>query len=161
MRHSSKYQRQKIKYRLQFSCSVMSDSATPWTAARQASLSITNSQSLPKLMSNVEKAMATHSSTLAWKIPGTGEPGGLPTMASHRVRHDWRDLAAAAPPPGPLNQWCHPVILSSTVPFSSCPQSFPASRSFHMSQLFAWGGQSVGFSASYQSFQWTPRTEHL
>ena len=147
MRHSSKYQRPKIKYRLQFSCSVMSDSVTPWTAALQASLSITNSRSLPKLMSNVEKAMATHSSTLAWKIPGIGEPGGLPTMGSHRVRHDWRDLAAAAPP-CPLNQWCHPVILSSVIPFSSCPQSFPASRSFHMSQLFAWGGQSVGFSAS-------------
>ena len=39
--------------------------------------------------------MATHSSVLAWRIPGTGEPGGLPTMGSHRVRHDWSDLAAA------------------------------------------------------------------
>ena len=40
--------------------------------------------------------MATHSSVLAWRIPGTGEPGGLPSMGSHRVRHDWSDLAAAA-----------------------------------------------------------------
>ena len=40
--------------------------------------------------------MATHSSVLAWRIPGTGEPGGLPSLGSHRVRHDWRDLAAAA-----------------------------------------------------------------
>ena len=40
--------------------------------------------------------MATHSSVLAWRIPGTGEPGGLPSMESHRVRNDWRDLAAAA-----------------------------------------------------------------
>ena len=40
--------------------------------------------------------MATHSSVLAWKIPGTGEPGRLPSMGSHRVRHDWNDLAAAA-----------------------------------------------------------------
>ena len=39
--------------------------------------------------------MATHSSVLAWRIPGTGEPGGLPSMGSHRVGHDWRDLAAA------------------------------------------------------------------
>ena len=39
--------------------------------------------------------MATHSSTLAWRIPGTGEPGGLPSMGSHRVRHDWSDSAAA------------------------------------------------------------------
>ena len=43
-----------------------------------------------------EKAMAPHSSTLAWRIPGIGEPGGLPSMGSHRVGHDWCDLAAAA-----------------------------------------------------------------
>jgi len=40
--------------------------------------------------------MATHSSVIAWRIPGTGEPGGLPSMGSRRVRHDWSDLAAAA-----------------------------------------------------------------
>ena len=50
--------------------------------------------------------------------------------------------------PCPLNQWCHPTISSSVIPFSSCPQSFPASGSFPMSQLFAWGGQSIGASAS-------------
>ena len=44
----------------------------------------------------LEKEMATHSSVLAWRIPGTGEPGGLLSMGSHRIRHDWRDLAAAA-----------------------------------------------------------------
>ena len=44
----------------------------------------------------LEKKMATHSSILAWRIPGTEEPGGLPSMGSHRVGHDWRDLAAAA-----------------------------------------------------------------
>ena len=44
----------------------------------------------------LEKKMATHSSVLSWRIPGTGEPGGLPSMGSHRVRHDWSDLAAAA-----------------------------------------------------------------
>ena len=43
----------------------------------------------------LEKEMATHSSVLAWRVPGTGEPGGLPSMGSHRVRHDWSDLAAA------------------------------------------------------------------
>ena len=43
--------------------------------------------------------MATHSSVLAWRIPGTGEPGGLPSMGSHRIRHDWSDLATAAAPP--------------------------------------------------------------
>ena len=40
----------------------------------------------------LEKEMATHSSVLAWRIPGTGEPGGLPSMGSHRVGHDWSDL---------------------------------------------------------------------
>ena len=48
----------------------------------------------------------------------------------------------------PSTQWCHPNISSSVVPFSPCPQSFPASRSFQMSQLFASGGQSTGVSAS-------------
>ena len=47
----------------------------------------------------------------------------------------------------PSSQWCHPAISSSAVPFSSCPQSLPASESFPMSQLFAWMGQSTGVSA--------------
>ena len=61
----------------------------------------------------------------------------------------------------PLSQWCHPAILSSVVSFSSCPQSLPASKSFPMSQLFAWGGQSTGVSASVsfppkKSQGWSP-----
>ena len=48
----------------------------------------------------------------------------------------------------PLSQWCHPAISSSAVPFYSLPQSLPASESFPMSQLFTWGGQSIGVSAS-------------
>ena len=68
--------------------------ATPWITARQASLSITNSDSRPS------------------------------------------------------SQWYHPAISSSVVPFSSCPQSLPASESFPMSQLVPWGGQSTGVSAS-------------
>ena len=51
------------------------------------------------------------------------------------------------PNPCPSSQWCHPTISSSVIPFS-CPQSFPASGSFPMSQLFASGGQSIGVSAS-------------
>ena len=47
----------------------------------------------------------------------------------------------------PSSRWCHPAISSSVVPFSSCPQSLPASESFPMSQLFVWGGQSIGVSA--------------
>ena len=71
--------------------------AIPWIAARQASLSIINSQS---------------------------------------------SLNSC-----PLSRWCHPAISSSVVPFSSFPQSLPASESFPTSQLFAWGGQSIGVSA--------------
>ena len=52
------------------------------------------------------------------------------------------------PNPCPLSQWCHPTISFSVVPFSSCPQSFPASGSFQISQLFASGGQRTGVSAS-------------
>ena len=70
---------------------------TPWIAACQASLSITNSRSSLKLTS--------------------------------------------------ISRWCHPAISSSAVPFSSCPQSFPAPKSFPVSQLFAWCGQSTGVSA--------------
>ena len=69
-----------------------------------------------------------------------------------------RELQHARPPcPSPTpgvhpnscasSRWCHPAISSSIVPFSSCPQSLPASESFPMSQLFAWGGQSIGVSA--------------
>ena len=56
----------------------------------------------------------------------------------------------------PLCRWCHPTILSSVVPFSSCPQSFPASGSFPVSQISASGGQSIG---SF-SFNISPSSEH-
>ena len=61
----------------------------------------------------------------------------------------------------PSSQWCHPPISSSVVPFSSCPQSLPASEAFPMSQLFAWGGQSTGASAlasflPKKSQDWSP-----
>ena len=58
----------------------------------------------------------------------------------------------------PSSQWCHPSISSSVVPFSSCPQSLPASESFPMSQLFAWGGQSTGVSfLSMCKLAWSQR----
>jgi len=55
----------------------------------------------------LEKKMATHSSVLAWRIPGTGDPGGLPSMGSHRVRHDWSELAAAAAASRGQIHWNH------------------------------------------------------
>ena len=61
----------------------------------------------------------------------------------------------------PLSQWCHPTISSSVILFSSCPQSFPASGSFQMNQLFKSGDQSIGVSASISVFpmntqHWSP-----
>jgi len=61
----------------------------------------------------------------------------------------------------PLSQWCHPAISSSIIPISSCPQSFPASGSFPMSQFLTSGGQSIGASVQHQSFQWLFGTNFL
>ena len=66
----------------------------------------------------LEKEMATHSSVLAWRIPGTGEPGGLLSIGSHRVRHDRSDLAAAA-----HNQPPFPAFTTSPWAIASCFQS--------------------------------------
>ena len=73
-------------------------------------------------------------------------------LRSHGLQH--ARLPCPSPSPGvcsnsrPLSRWCHPTISSSLIPLSSCLQSFPASRAFPMSQLFASGGQSIGASAS-------------
>ena len=65
------------------------------------------------------------------------------------------------PNPCPFSRWCHPTILSSVVPLSSCPQSFPASGSFPMSQLFTSGGHSIGVSASASVLPMNTRTDLL
>ena len=84
------------------------------------------------------------------------------TLRSHESQH--ARLPCPSPTPGDYSnpcsssRWCHPAISSSIVPFS-CPQSLPASGSFIVSQLFAWGGQSIGVSASALVLRWTPRTE--
>ena len=75
-----------------------------------------------------------------------------PTLWPHELQH--ARPPCPSPTPGghwdsrPSSQWCHPAISSSVIPFFSCPQSLPASESFPMSQLFTWGGQSIGVSAS-------------
>ena len=72
------------------------------------------------------------------------------SLRPHESQHAWPPCPS--PTPGvysdsrPSSRWCHPAISSSVVPFSSCPQSLPASESFPMSQLFTWGGQSTGVS---------------
>jgi len=59
----------------------------------------------------------------------------------------------------PLSRWSHPTISSCVIPFCFCLQSFLASGSFQMSKYFTSGGQNIGVSVQYQSFQWTPRTD--
>ena len=85
------------------------------------------------------------------------------TLQHHELQHA-RPLCPS-PTPGvhsnscALSRWCHPAISSSVIPFSSCPQSLPASEAFPMSQLFAWGGQSIGISASVlpmNTQDWSP-----
>ena len=75
-----------------------------------------------------------------------------PTLRPHELQHARPPCPSPSPRvypnPCPLSWWCHPTISSTVIPFSSCPQSFPASGSFQMSQLFASGGQSIGVSAS-------------
>ena len=74
------------------------------------------------------------------------------SLRPHELQHTKPPCPSSAPGvhsnSHPLSQWCHPAISSSVIPFSSCPLSLPASESFPMSQLFEWGGQSTGVSAS-------------
>ena len=75
-----------------------------------------------------------------------------PTLRPHESQHAGPPCPSPTPRvypnPCPSSQWCHPAISASVVPFSSCPQSLPTSGSYPMSQLLAWGGQSIGVSAS-------------
>ena len=106
--------------RLQYSCLETPTDGGAWWAAvhgvakSQTWLSVfTFTFHFPAL----EKEMATHSSVLAWRIPGMVEPGGLPSMGSHRVRHDWSDLAATAAAAGRRwRKWITPQNSSSFVP---------------------------------------------
>ena len=124
-----------------------------------------------------EKEMATHSSILPEKFHGQRSlvaivHGTSSVQSSHSVVSDSlrpRESQHARPPcPAPtpevhsnscpLSRWCHPAISSSVVPFSSWPQSPPASESFPMSQIFAWGAKVLEFQLQHYSFQRTPRT---
>ena len=133
--------------------------------------------------------MAMHSRILAWRIPmnrgawratvhgvkelDTTEATSVQfsrSVVSNSLRpHEPQPARPPCPSPTPRvhpnpcpsSRWCHPTISSSVVPFSSCPQSFPESGSFPMSQLFTSGGQSIGVSASTSFFpmntqDWSP-----
>ena len=127
----------------------------------------------------LEKEITTHSRILAWRIPWREETGGLQSIGSVQFSclvvsdslkpHESQHTRPPCPSPTPgvysyscaSSWWCHPAISSSVIPFSSCPQSLPASGSFPMSQLSTWGGQSIGVSAlasvlSMNTQDWSP-----
>ena len=91
-----------------------------------------------------------------WPALNTSVQFSCSVMSDSLWPHEPQHARAPCPSPTPgvysnscpLSWWCHPTISSSVIPFPSCPQSFPASGSFQMSQLFASGGQSIGVSAS-------------
>ena len=86
----------------------------------------------------LEKEMATHSSVLAWRIPGTGEPGGLLSVGSHRVGHDWSDLAAAAIH-STFDHFCPCVIKSINLMFLYPLLLQPIFPAFPFSQVTVFG----------------------
>ena len=84
----------------------------------------------------------------------------MPWIAAHQASLS-NTNSRSSPNSCASSQWCHPATSSSVIPFSSCPQSLPASGTFPASQLFAWGGQSIGVSASASVLpmytqDWTP-----
>ena len=93
-----------------------------------------------------------HSLTIFFSVCQFSHPVVSNTLWPHGLQH--ARFPCPSPTPGtcsnscPLSWWCHPTVSSSVVPFSSCLQSFPASRSFQMSQFFSSGGQSIRVSAS-------------
>ena len=90
-------------------------------------------------------------STFQIQLPSVAAPGRRHLLMGPGEKTQftgWLTQVKDSPNPCPLSRWCHQTISSSVVPFSSCPQSFPASGSFPMGQLFASGGQRIGVSAS-------------
>ena len=107
----------------------------------------------------LEKEMATHSSVLAWRIPGMGEPGGLPSMGLHRVGHDWGYLAAAA-----SYKWKQmvPILLCSLVSLNAVPVIFIYTLAW-VSSLFSslteqhsieWRYYSLFIDSPFDKQQW-------
>ena len=138
---------------------------TPWTAAQQAPLSIGILQAwILEWVAMLSKIWGLlHCRWILYQLSHLRSPNQLSVQFSsvhfsHSVMSDclWPHESQHARPPCPSptpgvhpnscasSQWCHPAISSSVVPFSSCPQSLPTSGSLPVSQLFAWGGQSIG-----------------
>ena len=114
----------------------------------------------------LEKEMATHSSVLAWRIPATGEPGGLPSMGSHRVGYDWSDLAAAAGVEDvqQLQMWAVPHNHPGVLPLIGCfgfkwksiIYTWYKENLSDPSGLQSVGSQKVGYSWVTNTFPFSP-----
>ena len=115
----------------------------PWTEEPGGLLSIG--------LQRVTQDWVTNTFTFISSVQFSSVAQSCLTLCNHESQH--ARPPCPSPSPGvhsnscPSSWWCHPVSSSSVVPFSSCPQSLPASESFPMSQLFTWGGQSTGVSA--------------
>ena len=118
-------------------------------------------QLTPEYQCNMQQPKCTYSV----QFSSVQSLGHVDSLWPHESQH--ARPPCPSPTPGvhsdsrPSSQWCHPAISSSVIPFSSCPQSLPAPGSFPMSQLFAWGGQSIGVSALTSSLpkktqNWSP-----
>ena len=98
------------------------------------------------------RCLLTSSPFSSESLPRVRGPGMIALLPF--ITNSITNSQSSSPTPGvhsnsyPSSQWCHPAISSSVIPFSSCPQSLPASESFPMSQLFTWRGESIGVSAS-------------
>ena len=111
--------------------------------------------SFPCMCISTEKRVCIQNSYI-W-VPALGSVQFSGSVISDFLQpHELQHARPPCPSPNPglypnscaSSQWCHPAISSSVIPLSSCPQSLPASGSFPVNQLFAWGGQSTGVSAS-------------
>ena len=110
----------------------------------------------------LEKELATHSSVLAWRIPGTEKPGGLPSMGSHRVGHDWSDLAAAAMSQIVMSENCLMASsISTPTPFETFEfqQGIPilSSRTHSAHSLWRWDAGMVAGEGQSWAGHWTFR----
>jgi len=102
----------------------------------------------------LEKEMATHSSVVAWRIPGTGEPDGLPSMGSHRVGHDWHDLAAAAAA-AVSEEIFHPVCIFYSSEAIHKGQSIIKGKEWHKGETSGrWGSLGATVALAPAALVW-------
>ena len=141
---------------LPMACFLSPYGVTLWTASDVShSVQHGNISELEKLFRTCGSTPSCHRGENRWRGEGRFSQFSYSVVSDSLWPHELEHARPPCPSPTPRGHsdscpsswWCHPAISCSVVPFSSCPQSLPASGSFPMSQLFAWGGQSIGVSA--------------